>query len=244
MYPITDEKRAELRSKGILPFSRDFISAGSIVGLAVTFLIIGKSLFGKLRDAFAAGASPANDSIELTLKQSFSLYSELAVSLVGGVLFFVIAFGLLQSKFLFNFALVFGGFDRRRPISGNNCDLSRRVRNGFLGGVKYALLCLMILLYGSVIFDAVQIEAFSSLRSMSISSVDRIANVEVFTAALTRSFYWIFFLTVFFMSFVAICSLVLNRLQFAFDHQMSREEVEIQARESNSTRVVEYEPQS
>ena len=101
----------------------------------------------------------------------------------------------------------------------------------------------MILIYGSVIFDTVQLKAFTALQGMAVSSLDRIATTEAFTGVLLTSFNWIFFLTVSFMAFIAICSLVLSRMQFAHDHQMSRAEVEAQASEGRSRRAVEYEPQ-
>lgn len=241
VYPLSDEKRAELRLKGIVPFSRDFLAAGAIIGLALTMLSLGESLFVKLRLALVTATAPSTESIEDLTKQSFSLYSELVLIVVSGVLFFILLFGLFQNRFLFNFSLIFGGFDRRRPLSGNNCDLNRRIRNFLLGALKYGVLWIMILVYGSVIFDTVQIKAFTVTQSMTVNPLDRVAATEAVTAVLVTSFYWIFFLTVTFMAFIAICSLVLSRLQFANDYQMSREEVEAQAREGRSMRAVEYE---
>ena len=229
-FPISEQKRALLRSEGIIPFSQDIQTAILLFALLLVLLFIGPRVFNEALALFEKHWQEAASSDFQTGSTYILILLKLILLFLLPISIFVVLSGLLQSKFLMRFNALTLRFDSffRNPFLG-------AVRRGavFIFGVlKVSLMLLLLgmLLYVSHEQVIVQNHMFSE-KLFSDSKDMGLLLMQSLNSYYSSFRTWLMLLVG--ISFVyAILSRIMVQIDFSQTHRMTRDELRAEIEES------------
>ena len=213
-FPLSEIKREKLRKSGVMPISKELVCLGVLVGVSIsTSIVLSMSEGSLFKGLFQVRNLKENQELYLILS---------GISLIP-TLFCLLLLYLLQTKFGFHFP----GF--KNGIVGFSFLFKPRF---FLTNMKILYLLAFLLavyLWVNFLFE----EVFSYALFGRVFD-----DLDVFTK-LNEKFNAFFVplggITLFLVFFVGIISFIATKLSFEKEHMMTRQEVEDEAREYESS---------
>jgi flagellar biosynthesis protein FlhB len=234
-FPVSDQKRAQLRSEGIIPFSLDIQTSALLLTMLLVIVFLGPKLFNEVLAEFEKHWKEAASSNMQNVTSVLGVTLKLTLLFVLPLALMQVVSGLLQSKFLLRFnaiSLRFNSFFRN-PFAG----ASRRVAVYFFGIVK---VCIMLLLLGMLLYVSheqviVQNQLFSEKLFTDSQEMGLLLSQGVYSYY--SSFRTWLLLIVGISCVYAMLSRIMVQIDYSQTHRMTREEMraEMEDSEGDST---------
>ncbi len=214
-YPPTEYRLKELRSEGIVPFSRDLLSFSLIVGLCLSLLIVWSDQGPKVQKFLQQSYQSTPENLTAFTAQGYLFGLKLCFILLLPILFLCILSSLIQTKFLFTPYRLGVDFGRFFSIWR---EVFRQFRKRFLVA---SLDVLKVILWFAVSFAMISslLDQFPQVNAPGMTLMGEISILEEMGKS-------IFSITLFVMGIIALTSWALSLWVFRQEHSMSREDLE------------------
>jgi flagellar biosynthesis protein FlhB len=245
-FPASEHKLGQLRKNGIIPFSANVISFGSIVGLLVVLPILylmstgGFITFAK--QAFESGPVSLNN-IQI-LNDSLVELSHFLLIIISTIFLIVVGIGMLHTKFYFSTPKVKSR--NKSGVFGNISPLPLKIAAicvsfvliSLIWSISFAFVIKPVILTSNDTFKPKEsISILSGVNDVSLPSLQRKFVVDDITAKIQHILGIGAPLLFLFSLSVASVSWLVVQMKFKRDHRMSRQEIEQELKEFDSPKT-------
>ena len=217
-YPVSDLKRTKLARKGVVSRSTELLALGALLGLGWSVYLIANADISPIIDNLKALASSSEMSWDF-----FGFFMLGLITLLLPAYILILLISLVQTKFNFSPGAI--GFSVESFGS-----LAHIFKPKLAAGFNKLLLLFASCLAAYILAQYLFTEVFSYEVFGGIESLRTEPKAEIIS-----SLFYVWLIVLFLAFFIGTLSFFLSRLAFDREHMMTREEVEEEAREYESS---------